>query len=95
MEAGDYWLLTSRIKYGKNDITLPLPLEIKWAGDTPVITLTDFTIPSLGTFSSRVVIYDNAYAGTWSHGKVGGHLFGTIEKIKAETKEGENRPVGH
>src|SRR5258708_2683175 len=48
MESGDYWLLTARIKYGKNDLTVPLPLEIKWAGDTPVITLTDFTIPGLG-----------------------------------------------
>jgi hypothetical protein len=84
MDVGDYWLLTARIKYGKNDLTVPLPLEIKWAGDTPVITLTDFTIPALGTFSSRVVIYDKAYAGTWSHGKVGGHLFGVIEKVKAE-----------
>jgi hypothetical protein len=89
MEVGDYWLLTARIKYGKNDLTVPLPLEIKWAGDTPVITLTDFTIPALGTFSSRVVIYDNTYAGTWSHGKVGGHLFGTIEKVKVEPKEDE------
>lgn len=92
MDVGDYWLLTARIKYGKNDLTVPLPLEIKWAGDTPVITLTDFTIPALGTFSSRVVIYDNTYAGTWSHGKVGGHLFGTIEKLKAEPKEGEKEP---
>lgn len=90
MDDGDYWLLTARIKYGKNDLTVPLPLEIKWAGDTPVITLTDFTIPALGTFSSRVVIYDNTYAGTWSHGKVGGHLFGTVEKIKPEAKEDKN-----
>lgn len=95
-EAGDYWLLLARIKYGKNDLTVPLPLEIKWAGDTPVITLTDFTIPALGTFSARVVIYDNTYAGTWSHGKVGGHLFGVVEKIKAESKEEkkeEKKPV--
>lgn len=87
MDAGDYWLLTARIKYGKNDLTVPLPLEIKWAGDTPVISLTDFTIPGLGTFSSRVVIYDNTYAGTWTHGKVGGHLFGTVEKVKDEKRE--------
>ena len=45
-----------------------------------MITLTDFTVPGLGTFSARVVIYRNKYAGTWSHGEVGGHLFGTIEK---------------
>lgn len=77
---GDYWLFNTRIKYGKNDVQVPLRLEVKWAGTTPVITLTDFTIPTLGTFSARVVIYHNKYAGTWSHGEVGGHLFGTIEK---------------
>lgn len=81
---GDLWLLRARIKYGDKDTTLPIPLEIKWAGDTPLITLTNLAIPGLGTFTSRVVIYDNQYAGTWQHGKVGGQLFGRIEKIKDE-----------
>jgi hypothetical protein len=80
----DLWLLKARIKYGKTDQTLPIPLEIKWAGDTPVITLTNLEIPGLGTFSSRVVIYEGRYAGTWQHGDVGGHLFGRIEKLPAE-----------
>lgn len=81
---GDYWLFNTRIKYGANDVTAPLPLEVKWAGKTPIITLTDFTIPGMGTFSARVVIYNKKYAGTWKHGKVGGHLFGVIEKAAAE-----------
>lgn len=82
MAAGDQWLFMTRIKYGKNDVQVPLPLEVKWAGTTPVITLTDFVVPGLGTFSARVVIYRDKYAGTWSHGKVGGHLFGTIDKLE-------------
>lgn len=81
---GDYWLFKARIKYGANDVTVPLPLEVKWAGDTPIITLTDFTIPGMGTFSSRVVIDNKKYAGTWSHGKAGGHLFGVIEKASSD-----------
>ncbi len=84
LPQGDYWLFKSRIKYGENDVTVPLPLEVKWAGDTPIITLTDFTIPGMGTFSARVVIDKSKYAGTWAHGKVGGHLFGVIEKAAAE-----------
>ena len=84
LDEGDYWLFRTRIKYGDNDVSLPLALEVKWAGDTPVITLTDLTIPELGTFTARVVIYNNKYAGTWTHGKVGGHLFGTIEKNKTD-----------
>lgn len=84
MEAGDLWIIEARIKYGDKDLTVPLPLDIKWAGDTPVITLTKFTIPGMGTFSSRVLLYEGRYAGTWQHDAVGGHLFGTIEKAKAE-----------
>jgi hypothetical protein len=80
---GDLWLLKSRVKYGDKDVTLPIPLDIKWAGDTPVITMTNMEIPGLGTFSTRVVLYEGRYAGTWQHGKVGGHLFGRIEKADA------------
>ena len=81
MENGDYWLIKARIQYGKNDLTIPMPLQVKWAGETPVITLDNVTIPGLGTFSSRVVIDGSMYAGTWTHDKVGGHMFGTIEKL--------------
>jgi hypothetical protein len=84
---GDLWLLKANIKYGKTDQTFPIPLEIKWAGDTPVITLTKMSIPGLGTFSSRVVLYEGRYAGTWQHDKIGGHLFGTIEKAEEPKKE--------
>jgi hypothetical protein len=77
----DLWLLKARIKYGETDKVVPIPLEIKWAGDTPIITLTNLAIPGLGTFTSRVIIYEGRYAGTWQHGDVGGHLFGRIEKL--------------
>ena len=56
LPQGEYWLFTARIQFGKQDLTIPMPLEVKWAGTTPVITLTNVTIPGLGTFSSRVVI---------------------------------------
>ena len=89
---GDYWLLTARIKYGGKDLTLPVPLKIQWAGDTPVITLTNATIPGLGTFSCRVVIYSKKYAGTWTHGEVGGHLFGTVEQLKPDATKKTEKP---
>src|SRR5262245_29005202 len=49
-QKDDRWLFAARIQYGKTDITVPMVLQVKWAGDTPVITLTDLTIPGLGTF---------------------------------------------
>ena len=78
LAEGELWLFTARVQFGGRDVTLPMPLQVQWAGTTPVITLTKMLIPGLGTFSSRVVIYKNKYAGTWTHGDVGGHLFGTI-----------------
>jgi hypothetical protein len=90
LDEPDLWLLKARIKYGKTDTTVPIPLEIKWAGDTPVITLTNLEIPGLGTFSSRVVIYEGRYAGTWQHGDVGGHLFGVL---KRDEKPAEEKPA--
>jgi hypothetical protein len=80
--AGDYWLITARIQYGNHDATVPLPLRVLWAGDTPVITLDKFPVPGFGTFSARVLIYDNKYAGTWDGGNHGGVLSGKISKEK-------------
>jgi hypothetical protein len=72
------WLFHVRIQYGSHDIPVPLPVNIKWAGDTPVITITDFTIPSLGTYTARVLLYQDQYAGTWSSKDHGGQVFGRM-----------------
>ena len=88
---GDVWLFTARIRFGEQDVTVPLPLEVKWAGDTPVIQVTDLAIPLLGRYTARVVVYGDEYAGLWSGSKHGGHMFGRIER--AEPKP-ESRPAG-
>lgn len=80
LPEGDLYRFTARIQYGETDTELPMDLPVVWAGDTPVITLTNMWLPGLGTFSSRVLIYKDSYAGTWQHDEVGGHLFGVIEK---------------
>ena len=76
----DQWQFNTRMRYGKVDVTLPVTVTMHWIGDTPMITITDLTIPSLGTFTSRVIFYGNRYAGTWQHDSVGGNMFGRIEK---------------
>ena len=81
-DEGDLWLFMARIKYGNKDVTLPVPVPIKWAGNTPVIEMDNLKIPLLGTFSAHIVIDDGKYAGTWKHGKFGGHMFGSIVKVK-------------
>jgi hypothetical protein len=77
---GDQWMLLCRIQYGSIDLKVPLALDIKWADKTPIITLDRLTIPTLGTFSARVVLQPGKYAGTWQHDDKGGHLFGRIER---------------
>ena len=74
----DFWAFNTRIQYGKHDATVSLPLEVKWAGDTAVITLTDYAVPGFGTFTCRVLVFHDQYAGTWSGGNHGGHMFGKI-----------------
>jgi hypothetical protein len=77
------FLFKTRIQYGANDVSVPIPLVVLWAGDTPVITLTDAAItPSGKKYTARVMIYRDHYAGFWSSPDHGGHLFGTITREK-------------
>ena len=86
-DDGDWWVIRARIRYGQHDLTVPVPVEVKWAGDTPVITVDELTLPGFGTFDSRVVIRGDRYAGTWQHGDTGGHLFGVIERTEGNADE--------
>ncbi len=58
-------------------------MQVKWAGDTPVITLDNVGMPGGGnSYSARVLIYDKTYAGTWSGGDHVGLLNGVITSGK-------------
>ncbi len=94
-EDGDQWIIHARIKFDEYDFAAPLPLDVLWAGDTPVISLTNLTIPTLGTFSARVLFHDGKYSGTWSHGEKGGHLFGRIVRIEESESSPDDEPDDH
>ncbi len=79
----DVWKFEARIQYNKQDVKVAMALPVKWAGDTPVISLTNFAVPGFGSFTARVVIYNGAYAGTWGDAQHGGKLFGKIVKNTA------------
>jgi hypothetical protein len=66
-------------------------LPVKFAGDTPVISVTNLGFPGFGSFTARVVIYNGTYAGTWASvppangGRAGaaphgGMMFGKVVK---------------
>jgi hypothetical protein len=81
--AGNVWIWQARIQYGDHDVNVPVPVKMLWAGDTPMITLTDAGVPGMGKFTVRILFYGNEYAGTWSNDKGhGGQMFGKIEKTQ-------------
>jgi hypothetical protein len=82
--GGEVWLVKSRIQYGKKDIVAPIPVRVKWAGDTAVITVDNVGVPGGGTYSARVLIYGKTYAGTWTGGDHGGLMNGVITNQKDE-----------
>jgi hypothetical protein len=78
------WIFTARVTYLKLDVTLPIAVPVVWAGDTPMVSLNNATLPGLGSQLSAKVIFDEGrYAGTWQHGKFGGHMWGKIERAAA------------
>ena len=78
--AGTIWLIPARIQYGEHDVTLPVTVPVRWAGDTPVIVVDNVGLPGFGKVSARVMFFADHYAGYWQHGQHGGHLFGTISR---------------
>jgi hypothetical protein len=76
----DRWRFNTKIGYGGSDLTVPVVVTMRWVGDTPMIMLTDLSIPSMGTYTARVFFYGDQYAGTWSNERgFEGHLYGRIE----------------
>lgn len=82
--TGDTWLFQARMQIGGGDVPVPIPVSILWAGDMPVITITDLSIPGVGTYTARVLLYGEQYAGTWSGKKGGGQMFGKIVRAAAK-----------
>lgn len=77
--SGEMWMIQARIRYGENDVTVPLPVPIRWAGDTPMICIDNLNVPGLGEYTARVLFYDDHYAGFWTGKDHGGHMYGVIE----------------
>jgi hypothetical protein len=62
---------------------IPIVVPMRFVGDTPMIMMSEHSLPGIGTFTVRLFFYGDRYAGTWQHGKVGGHMTGRIEKTVA------------
>jgi hypothetical protein len=59
---------------------IPVVTPLRFVGDTPMIMMTDTSLPGLGTFTVRLFFYGDRYSGTWQHDERGGLMSGRIEK---------------
>jgi hypothetical protein len=81
--AESTWKFDVKIKVDDRDAKVTIPIPVMFAGDTPVISLTNFVVPGFGKFTARIVLFNGGYAGTWTNGKTSGKLFGKINKNPA------------
>ncbi|MDA1183033.1 MAG: hypothetical protein O2930_00110 [Acidobacteria bacterium] len=78
----DLWRF--RAVVGDGGSVIPIVVPLRWIGDTPMLMMTDTSLPGMGTFTVRLFFYRDHYAGTWQHGEVGGLMSGRIEGPAAE-----------
>ena len=76
----DLWNFDARIQYNKQDFRATVKVPVKWAGETPVLTLSNYLIKGEGVYSARILILNGMYAGTWGAQAHGGKVFGKIVK---------------
>ncbi len=79
----DVWTFEARVQYNNKEFKAAIPVPVKWAGDTPVLMLANYSIPGQGVFSARILIYNGMYAGTWGAQDHGGKMFGKVVKNAA------------
>jgi len=75
---GDSWTVNAKMKYGEKELILPVPVRMKFAGDTAVLSVEDLGMPGGGTYTARLLIFERTYSGTWKDQRGGGMLYGTI-----------------
>ena len=80
--SGHKWVIQTRIKVNQKEMVVPIPVEVKWAGDAAVLSVDKLQYPGGGTYSARVLFYEHTYAGTWSGGDHGGLMSGVITNEK-------------
>jgi len=81
--GGANWIINAKMKYGEREMVIPVPVQMRFAGDTAILEVNDLAIPGGGTYTARLMIYERTYSGTWKGQRGGGMLYGTISN---ETK---------
>jgi hypothetical protein len=75
---GDGWIVSAKMKYRNQEIVIPIPVQMKFHGDTAILTVDNLMAPGGGTYAARLLIYERTYSGNWKGQRGGGMLYGTI-----------------
>lgn len=88
-KEGDTWTIVSRMKFQGQSVNFPIPVTVKFAGDSAVMILNKMPIGPGQTWSARILFHDDVYAGSWwgPGKKKSGIVSGTI------TREDEKKPT--
>jgi len=76
---GERWQINARLRYGGQSIDVPVPATVKFASDTAILIVDDFSLANYRAYSARLMFHNNAYSGTWSGGDHGGMLYGVVK----------------
>jgi hypothetical protein len=90
--GNDLWRFNAGMSCCGVSGSIPVVVPMRWVGDTPVIMMTDTSLPGLGTFTVRLFFYRDRYSGTWQHGNVGGNMSGRIERQGAASGASSEPP---
>ena len=85
-KEGDVWVLVSKMKFQGQEMQIPIPVRVKFAGDTAVMILNNLPLGDGTTWSARILFHDDVYAGSWwgpDKAKKSGIVSGTITRSSA------------
>lgn len=91
--SGNRWVVRARLRDDMPNLVIPVPLQVEWAGDTPVLIVDNFGLPGMNRYSARVLIYDDTYAGTWSGGGMAGLISGIIVREPSDETPAEDADI--
>jgi len=78
---GDQWRIVSKIELQGQEMEIPIPVTVKWAGDTAVLILDEVATGGGKSYSARVLFHNDRYAGSWwGKNQPGGLLSGAITR---------------
>jgi len=83
---GNRWALMSRLKFQGQEITVPFPVTVHFAGDAAVLVLDNIPLADGSLWSARVLFHDDVYAGSWwgaNKAEKSGVISGTITREPA------------